>query len=118
GCAIRMGIRSWRSIGDDVADRIASARPFSSIDEVARHAELKVTQLEAMATAGAFDCFGVARREALWSAGAVAEAARPNTIPGLVVGVGAPQLPGMSPVETTAADLWATGVSPDSHAMA
>jgi error-prone DNA polymerase len=118
GFAIRMGIGSVRSIGDDVAERIAEARPYASIDEVARHAQLNVTQLEALATAGAFDCFGVERREALWSAGAVAEAARPNTIPGVVVGVGAPQLPGMSPVETTAADLWATGVSPNSHAMA
>jgi error-prone DNA polymerase len=118
GFAIRMGIGSVRSIGDEVAERIAAGRPYASIDEVARHASLKVTQLEAMATAGAFDCFGIERRAALWSAGAVAEAARPNTIPGVVVGVGAPQLPGMSPVETTAADLWATGVSPNSHAMA
>jgi error-prone DNA polymerase len=118
GFAIRMGIDSVRSIGDEVAEHIAAGRPYASIDEVARHASLNVTQLEAMATAGAFDCFGVARREALWSAGAVAEAARPGTIPGVVVGVGAPQLPGMSPVETTAADLWATGVSPNSHAMA
>jgi error-prone DNA polymerase len=118
GFAIRMGIGSVRSIGDDVAARIADGRPYASIDEVARAAQLNVTQLEAMATAGAFDCFGVARRAALWSAGAVAEAARPNTIPGVVVGAGAPQLPGMSPVETTAADLWATGVSPNSHAMA
>ncbi|MEY2471043.1 MAG: error-prone polymerase, partial [Actinomycetota bacterium] len=118
GFAIRMGIGSVRSIGDDVAARIAEARPYASIDDVARAAQLNVTQLEALATAGAFDCFGVDRREALWSAGAVAEAARPNTIPGVVVGVGAPQLPGMTPVETTAADLWATGVSPNSHAMA
>ncbi|HVV38606.1 MAG TPA: error-prone DNA polymerase [Acidimicrobiales bacterium] len=118
GFGIRLGIGAVRSIGDDVAERIAAARPYTSIDEVARAAQLTVTQLEALATAGAFDCFGVARREALWSAGAVAEAARPNTIPGVVVGVGAPRLPGMTAVETTAADLWATGVSPNSHAMA
>jgi error-prone DNA polymerase len=117
GMAIRMGVGSVRSVGEEVAARMEAGRPYRSIDDVARRAELNVAQLEAMATAGAFDCFGVDRREALWSAGAVAEAARPGTIPGVVVGVGAPQLPGMTAVETTAADLWATGVSPDSHAM-
>ncbi len=122
GFAIRMGIGSVRSVGDEVAARIDAQRieigPYTSIDDVARRAELGVAALEAMATAGAFDCFGVDRRQALWSAGAVAEAARPGTIPGVVVGVGAPQLPGMTAVETTAADLWATGVSPNSHALA
>ncbi len=118
GFAIRMGIGSVRSVGDDVAARIDEGRPYASIDDVARRAELGVAALEAMATAGAFDCFGVERRKALWSAGAVAEAARPGTLPGVVVGVGAPSLPSMKAVETTAADLWATGVSPNSHALA
>lgn len=118
GMAIRMGIGSVRSIGTEVAQKIDEGRPYKTIDAVARHALLNVTQLEALATAGAFDCFDLDRREALWSAGAVAEAARPNTIPGLVVGSAPPQLPGMSDVETTAADLWATGVSPNSHALA
>jgi error-prone DNA polymerase len=118
GFAIRMGIGSVRSVGDEVATRIDEGRPYVSIDDVARRAGLNVAALEAMATAGAFDCFDVDRRQALWSAGAVAEAARPNTLPGVVVGVGAPQLPLMTAVETTAADLWATGVSPNSHALA
>ncbi len=118
GMAIRMGLGSVRSIGTDVAEKIDEGRPYKTIDDVARHAQLNVTQLEAMATAGAFECFGMERREALWSAGAVADAARPNTIPGLVVGSAAPQLPGMSDVATTAADLWSTGVSPNSHAIA
>ncbi|MEY2467543.1 MAG: error-prone polymerase, partial [Actinomycetota bacterium] len=118
GFAIRMGIGSVRSVGDEAASRIDAGRPYLSVDDVARRAELGVAALEAMATAGAFDCFGTDRRAALWSAGAVAEAARPGTLPGVVVGVGAPCLPGMTPVETTAADLWATGVSPNSHAIA
>ncbi len=36
-------------------------------------------------------------------------------LPGLVVGSQPPVLPGMAPVEVNRADLWATGVSPDSH---
>jgi error-prone DNA polymerase len=41
--------------------------------------------------------------------------ARADRLPGAVVGAEAPRLPGMSPVELGAADLWATGLSGDSH---
>src|SRR6185436_21058601 len=34
---------------------------------------------------------------------------------GVVTGADAPALPGMSEVELAAADLWATGLSPDRH---
>lgn len=37
------------------------------------------------------------------------------TLPGLVAGMEAPALPGMDPVEETAADLWATGMSAGHH---
>ena len=70
--------------------------------------------LEAMATAGAFGCFGLDRREALWSVGAVAQS-RPGRLQGIVTGADAPTLPGMSDQEVAVADLWATGVAPDGH---
>ena len=76
-------------------------------------AALTTTQVEALATAGAFDGFGLSRRAALWAAGAVAQG-RPDRLAGVVVGVEAPTLPGMSEVEEAIADVWATGVSPDS----
>ena len=38
-----------------------------------RRSGVSVAQAEALATAGAFDCFGLARREALWAAGAIAQ---------------------------------------------
>ena len=41
--------------------------------------------------------------------------AAPDRLDGVVTGVEAPSLPGMSPVELSAADMWATGLSPDSH---
>ena len=43
-----------------------------SMAELARRIGLNADQLEALATAGAFDCFGTSRREALWAAGAAA----------------------------------------------
>lgn len=75
--------------------------------------QLSVPQAEALATAGAFDCFGGNRREALWAAGSVA-GQRPDRLPGVGVATGTPALPGMSEIELAAADVWATGVSPDS----
>jgi len=97
-----------------VAERIAAARPYADMADLVRRADLTTRQLEALATSGAFDCFGLSRREALWAAGAVAQD-RPDRIGGLVVGADAPMLPGMTAVEQAMADVWATGVSPDSY---
>ena len=58
--------------------------------------------------AGAFGCFGVPRREALWAAGAAATI-RAGQLPGTTVGLGAPPLPAMTAAQETFADLWATG---------
>ena len=75
--------------------------------------QLTLAQLEAMATAGAFgECFGLDRRQALWAVGAVAQS-RPGRLAGMVTGARPPTLPGMTPVEESVADLWATGVSPE-----
>lgn len=112
--AVRLGVASVRTLGADVAARLAAGRPYSSMEDAARRAELTRAQLEALATAGAFRSLGGSRRQALWSAGAVAQAG-PDRLPGIVVGAASPVLPGMTEVEETAADLWATGISPDHH---
>jgi error-prone DNA polymerase len=114
GAAVRLGLSYVRTIGDDLAERIADGRPYASMADLVHRIGLNQAQVEALATAGAFGCFGLERREALWAAGAVAQA-RPGRLPGAVVGAEAPQLPGMSPIELTAADLWATGLSASSH---
>ncbi len=132
GWAVRLGIGSVRTIGDDVAETIAANRPYSSIEDLARRADLKRDQLEALATSGALGSLtrrdpvgGTAagasgrdsdadRRAALWTAGAVAESGG-NKLPGIVTGIEAPQLPGMSERDEALADLWATGVAPDGH---
>lgn len=130
-----------------------------------RRTGITTAQAEALATAGALGCFSVtagqspsggspsggspsggspsggsmSRREALWAAGALAQAGPaldavapaldavgdPTAggrrrswsarLPGLVTGVEPPQLPEMSPVEVNRADLWAIGLSPDSY---
>jgi error-prone DNA polymerase len=83
--------------------------------DLARRTGLVAAQLEALATAGAFGCFGLSRREALWAAGAVAQA-RPDRLDGMVLGADpaavAAHLPGMTGAEEVVADLWATGITP------
>jgi error-prone DNA polymerase len=112
---VRLGIGSVRGIGDDLAKEIAAGRPYASMEDLERRVpSLNLAHLEAMSTAGAFGCFDVSRREALWGAGAVAQSG-PDRLAGIVTGVEAPTLPGMSLREEALADLWATGVSPDGH---
>ncbi|MBT0566785.1 error-prone DNA polymerase [Williamsia sp. CHRR-6] len=115
GLDVRMGLGSVRHIGDDLAQLIVDVRtadgPFASPADLARRAELSTRQLESLATAGAFDCFGGSRRQALWDAGA-ASAERADQL-ALQAASSAPVLPGMSGVELAAADAWATGVTPN-----
>jgi error-prone DNA polymerase len=117
GRAIRLGLSGIRMIGDKLAGTIVDERaahgPFTGLTDLARRVRMTTPQWEALATSGAFDCFGLERRAALWAAGAAAQD-RPDRLPGTVVGVDAPTLPGMDDVERAAADVWALSLSPGS----
>jgi error-prone DNA polymerase len=106
--SIRLGISSVRNLGPDAASRVAAGRPYRDLTDFAARTQLKAAALEALATAGAFGCFGLSRRAALWAAGAAANV-RDDQLPGTTAGLTAPSLPDMTPVEETLADLWATG---------
>jgi error-prone DNA polymerase len=118
---VRLGLSSVRTLGDDVAQRIEDERrrhgPYRDLPDLARRAALTTAHLEALATADAFACFGLSRRQALWAAGAAAQE-REGRLPGTVTGVHAPALPGMDAVDELVADVWATGLSPDTHPVA
>ena len=117
--AIRVGLEYVRGLGKDGAERIAAGRPYESLEDLVRRVPLPTAALEALATAGAFGCFGLGRREALWAAGALSRGGpagatapwRAELLPGTTPGTAAPALPPMTPVEETIADLWATGTS-------
>jgi error-prone DNA polymerase len=107
--AIRVGLRGVRNLGADTAAAVAAGRPYEDMEDFARRTRLPAAALEALAAAGAFGCFGVTRREAMWAAGTAA-AIRPGQLPGTTPGLVAPSLPVMTPAEETIADLWATGI--------
>ena len=105
--AIRLGLSEVRNLGEKAAVVVAG-QPYRDLEDFARRTRLPVPALEALATAGAFGCFGISRREALWAAGAAATI-RPGQLPGTTPGLAAPPLPEMTAAEETFADLWATG---------
>jgi error-prone DNA polymerase len=118
GPAVRLGLGAVRTVGDAVAERIVAERdrsgPYRDMTDLARRAGLTAAHLEALATADAFAAFGLERRAALWGAGAAAQE-RSDRLPGTIPGQRAPMLPGMDEADTLVADVWATGMSPDSH---
>jgi error-prone DNA polymerase len=118
--AIRLGVSAVRNLGTPAAERVAAGRPYRDLEDFATRTRLPVAALEALATAGAFGCFGLTRRAALWAAGAAASL-REGQLPGTATGMTAPPLPAMTPAEETLADLWATstyGTHPVAHIRA
>jgi error-prone DNA polymerase len=119
GPAVRLGISYVRTIGADLAKHIAAGRPYGGMEDFVRRSGVSAAQAEALATAGAFECFELDRRAALWAAGALAQAGNDHQVAsrfsGLVTGADAPPLPDMDAVEANRADLWATGLSTDSY---
>ncbi|MDO8152490.1 error-prone DNA polymerase [Isoptericola sp. b408] len=115
--AVRLGLGAVRGLGADVAEQMVAERaargPFTDLRDLVRRVELSTARLEALATAGALASLGVTRREGLWAAGALGQEG-PATLEGVSVGVSAPALPGMDPLEIDVADAWATGITPDS----
>ena len=94
GPVVRLGLSSVRTLGDDGgrADRGRAGRAAARTGTWSTSPggpALTTAQLEALATADAFACFGLTRREALWAAGAAAQE-RPDRLPGTVTGVRAP----------------------------
>ena len=90
--AMRIGLRYVRGLSSALLDRIDAERvatPFLDLEDFTRRTGASTDALEALATAGAFACFGHSRRAALWAAGALRDA-RPDKLPGMVTGGDAP----------------------------
>lgn len=116
--AVRLGLLSVRSLGEDIAQAIAAGRPYASVEDLVRRSGVRRPQLEALATAGALEGLPARcgtppiedRRRSLWVTGPLADATA-DRLPGLVVGDDPPVLAALSPLEQTQADLWATGLT-------
>ena len=87
------------------------------MEDLVRRTGVTETQLSALATAGAFDCLGLTRRQALWRAGTAA-LDQAETLPGTIVALQPPLFAEQTGLERLADDLSSTGVSVDDHAIA
>src|SRR5690554_4921899 len=103
--AVRLGLAAVTTIGKELAERIVAERdesgPYRDLADLSRRVGLNTDQLEALASAGAFDSLGVNRREALWDAGAAA-LEKPDYLEGSRISVQPPLLPILTAAEQMA----------------
>ncbi|MDF2990219.1 MAG: dnaE2 [Microbacterium sp.] len=118
--AVRLGLAGVTGIGVKVAERIVAERerggPYRDMRDLVRRTGLITSQLEALATAGAFESLGHSRREAIWLSGSAAQD-RPEFLPDSLVAVQPPLFTDPTSYELLASDLWATGLSTDDHPL-
>lgn len=116
--SVRLGLDEVTGIGLPLARRIVAERErggdYRDMNDLVRRVDLTTAQLETLSAAGAFDTFGLSRREALWNAGNAAQD-RAQYLAGTIVSVQPPLFAMPSAVDELMSDLWATGVSTDSH---
>ncbi len=119
--AVRLGLADVHGIGKQVAARIVAEREsggaYRSMEDLVRRTDLEEAQLSALASARAFDCLGLTRRQALWRSGSAA-LERSDTLPGTIAALQPPLFAEQTGAESLADDLAATGVSVDDHAIA
>jgi len=108
--AVRLGLSMLRGFPKAMAQSVVEQReavgPYKSVGELARRSGVPTHQLLKLALAGAFEGFGVERRQGLWEVLAISRSLGP-----LLDGLDPNNLPPcdpMSPREVLAADLHAT----------
>ncbi len=115
---MRLGLDEVKGIGTPLATKIVEERDrggeFTDMYNLVRRVGLNTAQLELLAASGAFDGFGMSRREAMWNAGNAAQD-RAEFLSGTVVAVQPPLFSMPSEVDEMMSDLWSTGMSADNH---
>ncbi|MFT3849998.1 MAG: error-prone DNA polymerase [Propionivibrio sp.] len=69
--AVRLGLHRIQGLKPDAGRRIAAARPFRDVGDLARRAGLAREDLDRLAAAGALASLAGHRRQAAWSVGAI-----------------------------------------------
>ncbi len=119
--AVRLGLRYVRGLGRDSAAAIVAARDERTFDDLAdftHRSGLPERELERLAHAGALAGFGLSRRAALWQVARLGRPIGPLLAANEEGDPGPSPLPEMAPIESTAADYHATGLTTGVHPVA
>jgi error-prone DNA polymerase len=116
--ALRLGLRYVRGLGPTALARLDAERacgPYRSLADFCRRAGVPRAPIENLVAIGAFDSFGLARRELLWQLGLIyrppsAQAALPLPTEQDMV-----TLPLLTPAEELLADYTVSGLSSRYH---
>jgi error-prone DNA polymerase len=117
--ATRMGLRYVTDLREEIGLRIESERArrqFDSIADLTARVGPNRREIDALAYAGAFAAFALARRDAMWNAAAV-ERDPTSLLAGAKPRDGEVPLTSMSPIDETLADYAATGLTTGPHLM-
>jgi error-prone DNA polymerase len=116
--SVRLGLDEVSGISTTLSTRIVEERDragaYRDMNDLVRRIGLTTAQLELLAASGAFDTFGLSRREAMWNAGNASQD-RAEYLAGTIVAVQPPLFSMPSEVDELISDLWATGMSTDNH---
>ncbi len=118
--AVRLGLCFVVGLRREAGECIVAERRrrrFADLKDLSRRCRLQGREMDILAELGAFFCFGLSRREALWQVAALDDSGR-----GLIDRLPAPRdkcpLPRMSARERTAADYLNSGMTVGPHPMA
>jgi error-prone DNA polymerase len=120
--AVRIGFAYVQGIGEDAARALGEERrrngPFRSLSDFVRRVRLKREPIENLIQVGAFDQFGLNRRELLWQLGLLYRPSNGQLALPLPVEQDMVPLPKMTDWERMAADYSILALSPQYHPMA
>ena len=135
--AVRVGLAFVKGLSEDEANLIVAERtangPYRSLPDFVRRISLRTEAIEQMISVGAFDEFGLSRREALWQVGLFIPNRRFGNVPekrrkanqhrGVQLSLALPvaqdevTLPTTTAWERMAADYQIIGMSPHYHPL-
>ena len=121
GWALRLGLRQITGFRELWAERMAAARPFDSLEDLARRAVLPERALRLLADADACGSLGLDRRAAAWEALRTPSASLPLFAAAAARELGeepVADLPLLTPGEQVAADYQTLRLSLKAHPMA
>ncbi len=113
--ALRIGLNQVRGIGEKHRDMLEAERakgPYADLRDFVLRTGLAKDILESLAAVGAFGCFGLSRRDALWDVQRLGGLARAGGLERrMTVDEQTVALPAMLEQEEAAADFWGLGLS-------